>query len=96
MNKITNISIQEPFKILCTFKNGENRIFNLEQILDKNKKYTNKILSPAVFSEVKVGSLGELYWDGVAEMKDLHGNMISCEYDICPDFVYMHSELVGS
>lgn len=94
MNKITNLSIQKPFKILCTFKNGENRLFNVEQSLAKNKKYTNKILSQDVFNEVKVGSLGELYWDGVAEMKDLHDNMISCEYDICPDFVYINSELI--
>ncbi len=96
MNKITKIAIQESYKILCSFKNGENRLFDVEQSLAKDKKYTNKILSQDVFNKVKVGSLGELYWDGVAEMKDLHGNMISCEYDICPDFVYMHSELVGS
>jgi len=95
MNKIIDISIKEPFKILCTFKNGENRMFNLEQSLDKNKKYTNKILSQDVFNAIKVGSLGELYWDGIAKMKDLNGDMISCEYDICPDFVYVNSVLIG-
>jgi len=62
LNKIIDISIQEPFKIICTFSNGENRIFDLEKSLDKNKKYTNKVLSQDIFSKVKVGSLGEIYW----------------------------------
>ena len=94
MNKIVNISIQEPYKLLCSFNNGEQRLLDLVKVLNINQKYTNKIFNTKTFSEVKIGSFGEIYWNNVAEMKDLKGNTIPCEYDICPDFAYLNSTLV--
>ena len=91
MNKIENISFLEPFRILCEFKNGEKRILDLEKLLDKSRKYSIRIFNDDVYQNAKVGSFGEIYWDGIAEMKDLKGNIVPCQYDICPDYVYMHS-----
>ena len=92
MNKIINISLQEPFKILCYFNNGEQRILDLKQALNPKQKYTKKVFDQKVFNQAKIGSFGEIFWEGIAEMKDLNGNVIPCEYDICPDFAYLNSK----
>ena len=89
MDKITDISFLELFKILCTFNNGEQRILDLTLIL--NDKYSKKICNEGIFKQAKVGSLGEIYWEGIAEIKDLNGNVIPCEYDISPEFAHMNS-----
>ena len=95
MNRIVKISIREPCKLLCFFNNGEQRILDLEEVLDPNKKFVSKIFDSTTFNKVKVGSFGELYWEDVAEMKDLNGNTIACQYDICPDFAYLHSNPIN-
>ena len=90
-NRIVKISIREPYKLLCFFNNGEQRILDLEEVLDTKKKFVSKILDSTTFNKAKIGSFGEVYWDDVAEMKDLNGNTIPCGYDICPDFAYLNS-----
>ena len=89
MNKITDISFLELFKILCTFSNGEQRILDLNSTL--KDKYSKKIFNEDVFSQAKIGSLGEIYWEGIAEIKDLNGKIIPCEYDISPEFAHVNS-----
>lgn len=96
MKKIVKISILKPFIIICTFDNGEIRSLNLEAILNKNHKFEKKVLKEKIFNTVKIGMNGELYWENVAEIKTLEGEIISCEYDICPDFVYINSEQIKS
>ncbi|WP_445734943.1 hypothetical protein [Mariniflexile sp.] len=91
MNKIINIYIQEPFKILCFFENGEQKILDLQQVLNPEQKYMKSILNKKVFNQAKIGSFGEIYWEGVAQMKDLNGITIPCNYDISPDFAYLKS-----
>ena len=91
MNEIIKISFQKPFKILCSFNNGEQRILDLESLLDKSGKYSSKVFNDNVFKTAKIGSFGQIYWEGIAEMKDLDNKTIPCEYDICPDYAYMNS-----
>lgn len=91
MHKITKIIFQDPFKILCWFENGEKRIVDLEEILDKNNKYGKKIFEGNTFKQVQIDPFGGLYWDGIAEMKDWDGNTIPCEYDVSPELIYMKS-----
>ena len=91
MKKIVKISYQEPFKILCSFDNGEQRLLDLKNVLNARQKYTQQILNKNTFKQAKIGSFGEIYWNNIAEMKDLNGNTIPCEYDICPDFAYLKS-----
>lgn len=91
MKRILEISYQEPFKIVCSFNNGEQRLLDLQYALNPKQKYTQKILNNKTFKKAKIGVFGEIYWEGIAEMKDLEGNTIPCEYDISPDFAYIKS-----
>lgn len=85
------------FSIVCKFNNGEVRKLEVDKIFaDKlNDTYIQKILTKAVFDSVKIGDFGQLYWENVAQMKDLDGSMISCEYDMSPEFVYYDSNPVN-
>jgi len=94
MNRIINISIQENFRILYSFKNGEQRIFGMPKVLNPDKKFVNKIFNTEVFKNAKIGSFGEIYWNNIAEMRGLKGEIIPCEYDISPEFIYSNSTLV--
>ena len=62
--------------------------------LDPKNKFTQKILSPVVFKKALIGSFGEITWQGEGEMKDLQGKILSCEYDISPEFAYYNSKEV--
>ncbi len=95
MNRVVNISFQEPFKILCVFNNGEQRILDIEQVLDTEQEYAKKVFDQKVFNKAKVGAFGEIFWEGIAEMKDLNGSVIPCQYDICPDFAYLKSKPIS-
>lgn len=96
MRKIIKIDVKSNFIINCTFDNSEDRIIDLEKILDKNDKYASKVFDDKIFRKVKIGSQGELFWEGIAEMKNLNNENIPCEYDICPDFVYQNSESLST
>ncbi len=94
MNRVTKISVREPYKLLCFFSNGEQRILDLEKVLDPKKKFVSKVLNHAIFDKVKIDSFGGIYWEGIAEMKGTDGSTIPCQYDICPDFTYLNSNPV--
>ena len=91
MRKITAIEVKDNFVIRCKFDNGEIRDVDIKTLLDKNGKYAHKVFDKSVFKKVKLGKFGQLYWEGIAEMKDLNREIIPAEYDICPDFAYMNS-----
>ena len=91
MKKIIDITFKEPYKILCYFNTGEKRMLNLKKILDPQQKYAKKVFDDNVFYRAKVGDFGEIYWDNLAEIKDLDGKYISCVYDISPELIYSNS-----
>lgn len=91
MRKIRNIEVMDNYVIRCEFDNGEFRELDITTFMDKNGKYSKKVYDKAVFSTVKLGEFGQLYWEDIAEMKTLDGEIIPVEYDICPDFAYIHS-----
>lgn len=91
MRKIIKIEFNESNQIICHFDNNELRVLDLSNLI--NDKYINKILSDEnVFKSAKIGEFGELFWHNSAEMKDLNGNIIPCEYDISPEFAYYNSK----
>ncbi len=94
MKKIIKISFVEPFTLECEFNNGEVRLLNLEKALDKNKKITNKIFDKKEFKKAQIGEFGQIYWANMAEITNLDGTIESCDYDISPEFAYLHSEKV--
>lgn len=92
MKKITKIELQKPYRILCTFNHNEQRIIDLKEIFSADDPYAQKVLNKSAFKKVQIGDFGELYWKDVAEMKDLHGKTIPCNYDISPEWVYRKSK----
>lgn len=91
MRKIIKIEIMDNYIIRCEFDNGEMRDLDIKTFMDRNGKYSKKVYDLSVFNKVKLGDFGQIYWDGIAKMRTLDGNLIPTEYDICPDFAYMNS-----
>ena len=94
MIKVSQILEVKPFYIICKFNNGEVKKFNLNEALTQREesRFAKKIQQADVFAQVKIGELGQLYWEGVAEMKDENGKTFVCEYDMSPEFIYHHSK----
>ncbi|MFY0650805.1 MAG: DUF2442 domain-containing protein [Cyclobacteriaceae bacterium] len=86
----------DSYRVLCIFENGERRILNLHEVLDKSDKYASKLFEEEIYKEAKVGSLGQIYWNGIAEMTNLDGTSETCEYDISPEFAYHNSSEIGN
>ncbi|MEM8900748.1 MAG: DUF2442 domain-containing protein [Bacteroidota bacterium] len=95
MHKIISVEVQSPFKLICHFKNGEIRTVDLDKVLDRNDKYTKKVLAEETFQKVKIDPLGGIYWEGIAEMKDINGQHIPCEYDISAELIYAKSSPIN-
>jgi hypothetical protein len=85
-----------PFYIVCLFNNGELRKLIVEPMLfvKINKTSADALFDKNIFNSVKIGEMGQLYWENIATMKDEKGNLIPCEYDLSPEFVYHHSKVV--
>ena len=71
------------------FDNGDERILDLKEVI--NDKYREKILSPDIFKKAQIGSFGEIFWKDMGAIKNLNGDIESCDYDISSDFAYMKS-----
>ena len=93
MIKAEKIIEAKPYYIICRFNNGEVKKLFVEPIIlqQKNIFGAEKILDSQIFPLVKIGELGQLYWENIAQMKDEKGKIISCEYDMSPEFVYQNS-----
>ena len=83
----------QPFFLTFKFNNGEVKKLFVEPILknESNQLIAEKILKADFFKQVKIGDLGQIYWQNAAFMKDENGNTISCEYDMSPEFIYHNS-----
>lgn len=95
MFRLTNITILDAFQIQCSFNTGETKILDLSTALDKSNKFVKKLFENNVYKKAKIGSFGEIYWENVGEMKDYDGTVITCEYDISPEFAYFHSTKIA-
>ncbi len=93
MMKIIAIKFHKPFILECIFANKERRLFNLEEVFDRKAKYVNKLFNPAIFEQAKIGMFGQVYWEGIAEIRDLNGKLEPCEYDMSAEFIYHNSVL---
>ena len=81
MHKVISVIPQDDYKILVTFENGEQRIYNAVPLLTKPVFMPLKDIS--VFKKAYI-EYGAVTW------KDQDGN----EVDICPDKMYMDSVTV--
>ena len=82
-----------PYFVICKFNNGEVRKLDVNKVFAErqNDAYAKKILNPSIFKSVKIGEFGQLYWENMAQIKDLNGQLIQCEYDMSPEFIYHNS-----
>ena len=93
MNKIIEITEIGKYYCMCMFSNGEVKKINVEPLIKTHAdNLTKDFFDFSVFKEVKIGSMGQLYWSNCSTMKDEAGNIISCEYDISPEFIFYNSE----
>ncbi len=90
MVKLSKIEFSENNEILCFFENGELRLFDVQNSI--KDRYIDIIISDdKILKSAQIGEFGEIYWSNMGEITDLEGNIISCEYDISPEFVYENS-----
>ena len=95
MYKVTNISILDEFQIQCTFNTGETKLLDVSKSLDIKNKFVQKLMDNNTYKAAKIGSFGEIYWENVGEIKDYDGTIITCAYDISPEFAYYHSTKIS-
>jgi len=95
MKKIVDIELLDSFKMICVFENGERKILDLTKTLDKSHRYAEKVFSEEIFRKTKIGSMGQIYWEGIAEIVNLDGHSVPCEYDMSPEFVYLNSSKIS-
>lgn len=90
MRRIHKIELIGDNKIVCFFKNGEQRLLNLNTVL--KDKYGRLVTSDnSTYQKAKIGEFGEIFWNGLAQMKDYDGNYIDCSYDMSAEFAYQNS-----
>ena len=94
MLKVVEIDYLDDSKLLCKFNNGERRVLDLKKTLNKKDIYAKIILGSDIVQQAKIGSFGEIFWENAAEIQDLDGSMITCDYDISPEFAYHNSDLI--
>ncbi|MDX2189133.1 MAG: DUF2442 domain-containing protein [Bacteroidota bacterium] len=96
MLKIVKIDKLVENTIFISFSNGEKKKFTiaLENAEPNLKKYYQSILDELNFQRVKLGRFGQLYWENCGEIIDEKGNLIKCEFDFSPEYIYYNSEKV--
>ncbi|GGH51763.1 hypothetical protein ACN9ML_20580 [Dyadobacter endophyticus] len=59
---------------------------------DKEESIFRKILDKDTFAQARTDGR-TIYWDGLTEMIDYDGEIISAPLDFCPDVLFQHSSL---
>ena len=91
MIKAVEILKIDFYTIICKFNNGEVKKIEVDKVLSTSDPYYAKVLNTEIFKTVKIGQQGQLYWQNVAQIKELDGTYTACEYDISPEFLYNFS-----
>ena len=94
MIKLIKIHCLADFKIHCFFNNEQEGLLDLKRVLKGD--FASTILQEQVFKKAKIGDLGEIYWEGIAKIQDWDGKIISCAYDMSPEFVYLNATNLGN
>lgn len=96
MLKIVEIISVEPYNVICKFNTGEIKIIALENCISTSSNNVDKakLLNKEFFKQVQIGKFGELFWADSAFMKNEKNELIPCEFDLSPEFVYHNSRAV--
>ena len=98
MIKAVEIIEVKPYEVICKFNNGEMRQINMQPIILSSNDFVNKqkLLEPNFFKQAAIGAFGQLYWADAAYFKNEKGELVNCEFDLSPEFIYYNSQLIRS
>lgn len=92
--RVKEILSIEPFVIKALWTDGIVRLVDFGSFLhgyaDKEGSVFQKILDKDTFEKAQTDGR-TIYWDGLAEMVDYDGRIISAPLDFCPDVLFQHS-----
>jgi hypothetical protein len=90
MVKTIKILEVTPYKITCEFNTHEVKTNNMFHLINNSNEFVNKqlLLDPVFFEQVQIGQFGELFWKNAAYFRNEAGDLVPCEYDVSPEFVY--------
>ena len=96
MLRIEEIVEVVPYSVTCKFNTGEVKKIVLNTYISAGNHLVDKIklLNPDFFKEVQIGRFGELFWNNAAFMQNEKDELIPCEFDLSPEFVYHNSTAV--
>lgn len=92
MIQVTQIVVIDNMSIICELNNGSRRKIAMLPIIEQHQHINgvSKLKDSAVLKSAKIGEMGEIYWKNlVLNSKNEYWN-----YDISPEFVYLHGEVV--
>lgn len=94
MIKVKSIEKSDNYSLQILFSNGEIKLIDFANIIQANKdnNYFKILAKPEAFAKVKVGTLGEIYWENIATIKDLDGSILPCNFDFSPEFIYANAK----
>ena len=95
MPRILKIAAVKGFNITCIFNNGETRVLDFNELINK-WKITQKDSEFILFNENEFGKVTlrnqTLSWTNVQiELPDLKGNKLVHPYELSPDLLYKES-----
>ena len=95
--RIKEIVSIKPFIINALWSNNDVRRIDsgpfLAHYFQKKDSVFHKVLDEKTFLKAKTDGR-TIYWEGLAEMQDYDGKIISAPLDFCPDVLFEQSVLV--
>ncbi|REA58717.1 hypothetical protein DSL64_20380 [Dyadobacter luteus] len=94
--RIEKIISIDPFIIRALWTDKQVRTIDfgrfLSEYFDKEESIFHRILNKNAFLGAKTDGR-TIYWEGITEMEDYNGEVISAPLDFCPDVLFEQSVL---
>ncbi|MEI7677026.1 MAG: hypothetical protein WCJ03_09620 [Bacteroidales bacterium] len=92
MLRITKITTQSPYFLLCEFNYHEIRKLDALPIIQSHLhlKGVERLLNESVFQNVGIGQFGEIVWKDIV-VTIQNDEQIVWDYDISPEFAFQNS-----
>ena len=92
MLRITKITTQSPYLLLCEFNYQEIRKLDVLPIIQNHQhlKGVDRLLNEYTFQQVEIGQFGEIVWKDIV-VTIQNGEEIVWDYDISPEFAFQNS-----
>jgi hypothetical protein len=90
MLKVVSVECQTPMMLKCTFTTGTVKWLDVAPLLRNHShlKGIEKLWDTDIFTQAKVGELGEVLWPSIIQTEDpVHGPTV-WDYDISPEYIF--------